>query len=87
MASGRVERIEDDEDDVYDDGRFYEYKPKRISLDEILSGSEKNVDVAGPLNNESAVYLDQNFEYEVNSIDLNLYITRMKHGKFESICN
>ena len=87
MASGRAERIEDDEDDVYDDGRFYEYKPKKISLDEILSGSEKNVNIAAPLNNESAVYLDQKYEYQVNSSDFNLCISGMEHGKFQSICN
>ena len=70
MASGRVGRVEDDEDDVYDDGRFYEYKPRKISLDEILSGSERSGNIKDSLNSESAVYLEQKFEYQVDYNDL-----------------
>lgn len=57
MASGR-QRVEDDEDDVYDDGRFYDYRPRKISLDEIMSGSEK-VNSLNTSLNEEAMYLDQ----------------------------
>ena len=67
MASGRRQRVEDDKDDVYDDGRHYDYKPRKISLDEILSGSENPVSPIRALNSEVSVYLDQKFEYKVNA--------------------
>ena len=66
MASGRRQREEDDKNDVYDDGRHYDYKPRKISLDEILSGSENSVNPVGALNNQVSIYLDQKFEYKVS---------------------
>ncbi len=65
IASGRIGRDED-HDDVYDDGRTYEYKPRQISLDEMLSVSEHSAGEApAHLNNNGSSYLDRSLVTEV----------------------
>ncbi len=66
IPGARRGRNVQNDDDVVDDGREYQYKPKHTSLEEMLSNSTQNVPASYSMDNDSSgVYLHQKSVSEV----------------------